>query len=151
LAEHPPKQLLIPLGQRDHYLLGEAHSLTQKLPSSFPLFSFSLLSSLFTTRAPSLETKTCVVFWNLCEEDGGRRWQFIGGRGGRAGALYRWAGAHLWCPSWLPFLHFLLCLTLTQNNGSWVVVGRWKSAGEWSYVGGSNNVMGCVRGVVYDM
>ena len=42
------------------------------------------------------------------------------------------------------FLHSLRCLALTQNNVEWVVVGRWKSAGEWSYVGGSNNV-------VYDM
>jgi len=62
-------------GQRDHYLLGEAHSLTQKLPTSFPLFSSSLLSSLFTTKAPSLETETCVVFWNACvkkmEAEGG--------------------------------------------------------------------------------
>jgi len=32
-----------------------------------------------------------------------------------------------------------------------VVVSRWKNAGEWRYVGGSNNVMGCVWGVVYDM
>ena len=53
-------------GQRDHYLLGENHSLTQKLPTSFPLFSSSLLSSHFTVRAPSLETETFVVFWNAC-------------------------------------------------------------------------------------
>jgi len=55
-------------GQRDHYLLGETHSLTQKVPTSFPLFSSSLLSSHFTTRAPSLETETCVVFWSACVE-----------------------------------------------------------------------------------
>jgi len=66
LAEPPPKQLLLPLGQRDHYLLGETHSLTQKLPTSFPLFSFSLIYSYFTTRSPSLETETCVVFWSAC-------------------------------------------------------------------------------------
>ena len=53
-------------GQRDHYLLGEPHSLTQRLPTSLPLFSSSLLSSYFTTRAPSLEIETCVVFWNAC-------------------------------------------------------------------------------------
>ena len=46
---------------------------------------------------------------------------------GRAGAQGRWAGTHLWCPFWLPFLHSLLCLILTQDNVSWVVVGRWKS------------------------
>ena len=56
-------------GQRDHYLLGETHSLTQKLPTSFPLFSSSLLSSYFTTKGPSLETETCVVFWNACVMD----------------------------------------------------------------------------------
>jgi len=53
-------------GQQDHYLLGETHSLTQKLPTSFPLFSSSLLSSYFTTKDSSLETETCVVFWNAC-------------------------------------------------------------------------------------
>jgi len=77
----------------------------------------------------------------LCDGDGGRRWRFIGGRGDRAGALCRWAGAHLWWPSWLPFLYSLLCLVFTQKYDSWVVVGRWKNAGEWRYVGGSNNVM----------
>jgi len=53
-------------GQRDHFLLGETDSLTKRLPTSFPLFSLSLLSSYFTTRAPSLETETCVVFWDAC-------------------------------------------------------------------------------------
>jgi len=80
----------------------------------------------------------------LCEEVGRRKWQFIGGKGGRAGALCRWAGAHLWWPSWLPFLHSLLYLIFKPKNNSMVVVGWCKSAGEWSYVGGSNNVMGCV-------
>ena len=51
-------------GQRDHYFLGEPHFLTQRLPTSLPLFSSSLLSSYFTTSSPSLETETCVVFWN---------------------------------------------------------------------------------------
>jgi len=80
----------------------------------------------------------------LCEEDGGRRWLFIGERGGRVGALGRWVGAHLWCPFSLPFLHSLLCLIFKPKNNSMVVVGWWKSVGEWSYVGGSNNVMGCM-------
>jgi len=139
-------------GQRNHYLLGEPHSLTQKLPTSFPLFSSSLLSF-------SLHYKSSFSGnWNLrgfleclCEEVVGTKWQFIGGKRGRAGALCRWVGAHLWCPSWLPFLHSLLCIIFMPKNNSMVVVGRWKSAGEWRYVGGSNNVMGCVWGVVYDM
>ena len=52
-------------GQRDHYLLGETHSLTQ----NYQLLSHSSLSLyflLFTTRAPSRETETCVVFWSVC-------------------------------------------------------------------------------------
>ena len=52
--------------QRDHYFLDEPHSLSQRLPTSLLLFSSSLLSSYFTTRAPSLETETCVVFSNAC-------------------------------------------------------------------------------------
>ena len=74
------------LGQRDHYFLGEPYSLTQRQPTSLQLLSSSLLSL-------SLHYKSSFSGnWNLrgfleclCEEDGGRRWQFIGGRGDRAG------------------------------------------------------------------
>jgi len=87
----------------------------------------------------------CVGFLEcLCDGDGGRRWQFIGGRGDRAGALCRWAGAPLRWPRWLQLLYSLLSLVFTPKNDSWVVVGRWKLSGEWRYVGGSNNVMGCM-------
>jgi len=58
----------------------------------------------------------------LCDGDGGRRWQFIGGRGDRAGALYRWAGTHFWWLSWLQLLYSLLCLVFTPKNDSWVVL-----------------------------
>jgi len=77
----------------------------------------------------------------LCDGDGGRKWQFIGGRGDRAGALYRRAGAPLKWHPWMQLFYSLLCLVFTPKIDSWVVVGRWKLSGEWRYVGGSNNVM----------
>ena len=145
LAEPSPKQLL--LRQWDHYLLSDIHSLS----TSFPLFSFFLLSSLFTTRAFSGNWYLCGFLECLCEGDGGRRWLFIGGRGSRAGALGRWAGAHLWCPSWVCLLHLLPCFDLTQNNVVWWWLDGGKMSGEWKHIGGWNNVMGCMWGVVYDM
>jgi len=58
----------------------------------------------------------CVGFLeSLCDGDGGRRWQFIGGRGDRAGALPRWL-------LWLQLLYCLLCLVFRQKNDSWVVL-----------------------------
>jgi len=115
-------------GQRDHYLLGEVHSLTKKLPTSCPLFSSSLLSLYFIARA-SLETETCVVFWNACAKkmEAGRGYLSEEGRAGQAplvGGRAPTCGAHRGC----PFLHSLLCLTFKPKNNS-MVVGRWKSAG----------------------
>jgi len=77
----------------------------------------------------------------LRDGDGGRRWQFIEGKGDRVGALCKWAGAHFWWLSWLPFLYSLYCLVFMPKIVSLVVVGWWKNAGEWRFVGGSNNVM----------
>lgn len=62
----------------------------------------------------------------MCEEKENWRWLFIEGAGDRAGALGRWAGAHPWCPSWLPLLHLVLCFDLMQKKDVLIVVGRWK-------------------------
>ena len=100
LAAPPPKQLLLPLwtvGSLFSRWTSLSHSETTNLS---PTLLF--LSTLFLLHYKSSFSGN----WNLrgfleclCEEVGGRKWQFIGGKGGMAGALCRWAGAHLWWPS----------------------------------------------------
>ena len=69
LVEPPPKQLLFPLRQRDHYLLGDTHSLTQKNSQS----SHNQSYSLETENYELARFLKCV-----CEEKESWRWPFIG-------------------------------------------------------------------------
>jgi len=79
----------------------------------------------------------------LCEEVGGREWQFIGGKGDRApfvGGRAPTFGGHPGCLFSTP--SFAWILRRIMVHGWWLVGG--KVLVEWSYVGGLNNVMGCV-------
>jgi len=96
LAAPPPKQLLLPLWTAGSLLTrwtSLSHSETTNLSSTL-LF----LSTLFLLHYKGSFSGN----WNLrgfleclCKEVGGRKWQFIGWKRDRVGALCRWAATHL--------------------------------------------------------
>jgi len=129
-------------GQRDHYLQGETYSLTQRVPTSLPLFS----STLLLTSLQELLLWKLKLAWFLeclCDGDGGRRWQFIGGRGtGRApsvGGRVPTFGGHPGCNFSIPSFAWLLRRIII--HGWWLVSGKVLVSGDmlvdqimWWYV-----------------
>ena len=65
----------------------------------------------------------------VCDEDGGRRWPFIDGRGDRVGTLGTRASALWWPPLWLKTSSLTHLLSLYAKKccmaGGWTVEVVW--------------------------